>query len=257
MNYSTRIFKTLIFLIKIFLLILGLSLFLIKNSFSIEKNQIIRHAGGAIDNQRYTNSLEALNKSIEDGYNFIELDMIKSSDNKIIFSHDWQTFYRQTGETRNAPITKSEYLKRKILNKYTTIDSKDLNIIMAENQKIYIITDKLNDFKLIQSTFKYFNRIIIEIFGMKNYLKSFFYKELKNENRLFSTHLVFRHKLFIKIFNVKKLSISCDYVMPNKKFLKEHIYNKGEVFCWTENDSEIVQNFLDEKLVTKVYSDHL
>ena len=256
-NYLTQIFKILIFLIKIYLIILGLSFFLIKSSFSIEKNQIIRHAGGSIDNETYTNSLESLKKSIEEGYDFIELDMIASLDNKIIFTHDWQTFFRQTGETINTPITKNEYLKRKILNKYTPIDSKNLNIIMSENQNIYIVTDKLNDFKLIQSTFQYFDRVIIEIFGMKNYIKSFFYKNLKNENRLFSTHLVLRHKIFIKILNIKKLAVPCNYVIPNKEFLKKHVQNDGEVFCWTENDPEIIKNYLDEKLITKAYSDHL
>ena len=93
---------------------------------------------------------------------------------------------------------------------------------MDKNKNLFIITDKVNDFELLEKTFKNFDRIIIEIFGARNYLKSFFHKKIKSKHRLFSSHLSFKHKSFITIFNIKQIAIPCNTVNKNKFFKKLH-----------------------------------
>ena len=227
------------------------------SSYALDKNLIIRHAGGSIDGKIYTNSLEALTKSIELGYNFIELDLQISLDNKIIFTHDWKTFKKQTNSKSSERITKEKYLKKKIFNKYQTIDSNEINNLMVKYENLYLITDKINDFKLIRDSFLKFENIIIEIFGVKNYIKSFFIKDMKNKNRLFSTHLSFKHRTFINLMNIKQIAIPCSRILLNEIYAKEFVADGGDIFCYTSNDEKQIQNLFDKKLITKVYSDHL
>ena len=46
---------------------------------SIVKGEFIAHAGGAINGKVYSNSLEAILKSIQDGKKMIEVDLIETS----------------------------------------------------------------------------------------------------------------------------------------------------------------------------------
>ncbi len=58
-----------------------------------QKNyRFIAHAGGGIDNLKYTNSLEAVNKSIKDNFKLIELDIRETLDNVFVGVHDWGEF---------------------------------------------------------------------------------------------------------------------------------------------------------------------
>jgi glycerophosphoryl diester phosphodiesterase len=50
---------------------------------------LIAHAGGHIYGYKYTNSLEALENSYNNGFRFIELDFDWTQDNQIVLIHDW------------------------------------------------------------------------------------------------------------------------------------------------------------------------
>ena len=60
---------------------------LIKSDYS---TSFIAHAGGGIDGKTYTNSLEALNNSINNSFKLIELDLLVTDDNKIVAQHDFR-----------------------------------------------------------------------------------------------------------------------------------------------------------------------
>ena len=57
-----------------------------------EKNNLIAHAGGGIDDQIYTNSKEALLQSIKKGFILIELDLIETKDKKLVAANSWESF---------------------------------------------------------------------------------------------------------------------------------------------------------------------
>ena len=243
---------------KIFIkIILIYFLIFVNFSYTKENDYIIRHAGGSIDGKIYTNSLEAFQKSIKEGYNYIELDLQISSDNKIVFTHDWSVFANQTNSNNFGPINYEEYLTKKIFNKYSTISHNKINQLMEENTDLFIITDKINDYKLLEETFSNIDRVIIEIFGAKNYFQSFFYKKITDKNRLFSTHLSFKHKSFITALNIKQIAIPCSIVNKNISFLKKYIKKGKDVFCYTLNEKKEFDYLIRNKLVTKIYSDFL
>lgn len=49
----------------------------------------IAHGGGGIEGRTYTNSLESLNSSYEQGFRFFELDIIEDIYGNILAAHDW------------------------------------------------------------------------------------------------------------------------------------------------------------------------
>ena len=70
------------------------------------------------------------------------------------------------------------------MNKYTPLDTEDINEIFSVNKNLILVTDKTNNFDLINNSFEFDkSRIIVEIFGKENYLKA-----IKNgiENPLYS-----------------------------------------------------------------------
>ena len=79
--------------------------------------------GGGIGEFTYTNSLEAILNSLERGFQFIEIDMLETSDNHIIGGHDWKHFKSITGlrDTADKPLPLSTAKNQKIKQKYTVI----------------------------------------------------------------------------------------------------------------------------------------
>ena len=124
-------------LIKILILF-----FLTFKVYGYDKNDIIRHAGGAIDGNTYTNSLEAVLNSIEKGYNFIELDLSLSDDGKIIFIHDWDTFKKQTNSINSNPISYEKYLNKKGSE---LSESAERNIVIPDIDKYERVFDDIGN----------------------------------------------------------------------------------------------------------------
>ena len=119
-----------------------------------DKKRYIAHAGGEILGNTYTNSLEALNNSYKNGFRYFELDMIVTADNYIVASHDWEMWASQTNFKGKLPPTLEEFKKYKILDKFTALDYKDINIWFSDHKDAYLITDKIEDVSLIENLLK-------------------------------------------------------------------------------------------------------
>lgn len=63
----------------------------------------ITHAGGLLDGQPYTNSLEALNNSYRAGRRIFEVDLALTADDRIVLAHDWDAY-------GGAPPSSAEFL---------------------------------------------------------------------------------------------------------------------------------------------------
>lgn len=95
-------------------------------------NFLIAHACGGVDGVNYTNSKEAFEESIMSGFQVIEVDFSKTSDNKVVLKHNWNSEKGPTYEQfMNSPV---EYA-------YTPMDAEMLLDLMIENPEVYIVTD--------------------------------------------------------------------------------------------------------------------
>lgn len=130
-------------------------------------NRFIAHAGGQIEGHNYTNSLEALEWSYQRGFRLFELDIIKTSDGHYVAAHDWIGWKYKVGYEGKIPVSKTEFLKRKIHKKFTPLDMEAINDWFAAHPDAILVTDKVNDPIDFAAKFVDKNRLMMELFTMK------------------------------------------------------------------------------------------
>lgn len=101
---------------------------------------MIYHAGGQIEGNSYTNSVEAVEKTLSEGNYFIEIDLRYTSDNYLVCTHDWTDAYLEDYQP-----TLEEFLASKIQGKYSPLTAEHLIQFMKEYPQMHLITDIKND----------------------------------------------------------------------------------------------------------------
>ena len=100
------------------------------------------HAGGGFEDSVYSNTKEAILNSIDNGFNFVELDLTLTSDDKLVCFHGWdKNTYEAIGVDYEGVPTYDEFMSWKVLGKYNTIDVNDLIDIMKEHPDLLIEVD--------------------------------------------------------------------------------------------------------------------
>ncbi|MBR3628323.1 MAG: hypothetical protein IKN42_05720, partial [Elusimicrobia bacterium] len=211
-----------IFIILVFLILISLQIFnfifpIKRNKFYysnkqvINENCLIAHACGQIDDKTDTNSLEAIIKSINNGYKFIEIDLCLTKDNEIVAMHDFKKFNKMTNTTNDFYNVK-EIKKQKIYNKYTPLTAEDINQIFTTNKDLFLVTDKIEDYDILLKNFKFTDRMIVEVFSIDDYKKALKKGILYPALCFCSNDLI---KDIIK-YNVKIVTTHIDFFNKNK-----------------------------------------
>ena len=117
----------------------------IRYEFEPSNDRYIAHAAGEVNGIKSTNSKEALDENYKKGFRLFELDIIKTSDGKMVAAHDWKMWARFTDYTGALPPSHAEFKKHKIYGDYTTLDIKGINEWFAAHPDAILVTDKLND----------------------------------------------------------------------------------------------------------------
>ncbi|MFK7827154.1 MAG: sulfatase-like hydrolase/transferase [Oligoflexales bacterium] len=109
-------------------------------SSDIKKDQLIAHAGGVINGQDYTNSLEAINHSVKVGYKYIELDFYITQDDHVILLHYLGDEFIKEYVKNKDGITLEEFKNLKI-DGLTLLTLNDLFEILRKIPQIKIVAD--------------------------------------------------------------------------------------------------------------------
>ena len=134
--------------------------------------ELIAHAGGGVD-VPYSNSKEALEKSIADGFRYIEFDLIFTADSVLVAAHDWDLFNVQTGyaHKKDTAPTFADFSSRRIGGKYTPLSAADINAVFENDTTIYLVTDKLSSPALLARSFpRIKERMLVEAFTYDDYV---------------------------------------------------------------------------------------
>ena len=228
----------------------------IEDIFNKENNDnyfLIAHAGGGIDNNKYTNSQEAIFQSIDSGYKLIEIDLIETSDQKLVGAHDWDHFRNISNccKSSNNTPTLNEFNKFKILDNFHTVNYQKINEIFTNNEDLILVTDKTNNFELINNLFTFDKkRIIVEIFGRENYFRAI-KEDIKNP--MYSANI--NEIDFIKKYNIKIISVHSNDFMSNKNTYKELSKNGTIIFVYSSNDIKFIEE--NKLIVSSFYSDFI
>ena len=102
------------------------------------EHPLIYHAGGEIHGSSYTNSLEAVEKTLAEHTDkcFIEMDLARTSDGVLVCAHTWEDAFLDADRP-----TLEQFLSRKIQGRFTPLTVERLVQIMAENPNMYLVTD--------------------------------------------------------------------------------------------------------------------
>lgn len=222
--------------------------------FDNEQYKFIAHAGGGIDQHIYTNSVEAVNLSINKGFKLIEIDLLETKDNYFVGANSWAHFKKnssyENNEITNEPLYLSDFRKIKIFNKYTPITTKEINEIFTEHEDIILVTDKTNNFKKIVKDFSFDKkRIIVEIFGKKNYFKSIKQGII---NPMFSANS--NDYDFILKNNIKLIAAHSIDIVNNKKIYMDLIDQNVKIFAYSSSDKKFIRENIN-KTFSGVYTD--
>ena len=129
---------------------------------------LIAHAGGGINGLKYTNSLEAMEQSIEHGFKMVELDLLISSDGRIVAVHDWKTFHEMTNSNNTGSISSKEFESKIIHDKYKTLNISTAIDILDKND-VVLVTDKIKNLALLSKYIIDKDKSIIEVFSIDKY----------------------------------------------------------------------------------------
>lgn len=99
------------------------------------------HAFGLIDNEEYTNSLEAFKKNYENGQKVFEVDLDVTNDYITICSHDEEFWRLNTEINDDVEYTYDNFMSSRIYSRYTPLDYKDLVNLLNEYKDVYFIID--------------------------------------------------------------------------------------------------------------------
>lgn len=138
----------------------------IKYDFEPSNDRYIAHAGGEINGVKSTNSKQALDANYKKGFRLFELDIIETSDGKMVAAHDWNMWSRFTDFKGTLPPSHAEFMKHKIYGDYSTLDMKGINDWFTAHPDATLVTDKLNDPIAFANAFVDKNRLLMELFSL-------------------------------------------------------------------------------------------
>lgn len=111
---------------------------------------IIAHAGGAIDGNVYTNSIEGEEANYALGTRMFELDFQKTADGHWVSTHDWPLWTRVSGFTGETPPDLQVFSelqlndskkKRVVSNHYSPVSLQWISGFLSEHDDAVVVTD--------------------------------------------------------------------------------------------------------------------
>ncbi|GAB6011612.1 glycerophosphodiester phosphodiesterase family protein [Viscerimonas tarda] len=227
-------------------------------SFRCERFPIlIAHGGGGINGQIRSNSREAVELSVKNGYCFIELDMQITKDGHIAAVHFWSDLYEQTGlEGDTIPLSSADFKLRKIQGYQHTLLGNDIKELFPDTVR-YLVTDKIKDYDLIIKEIEVDkNKLLVEVFSYPQYLdalqKGIKYPMLNTINfqklRKYSPLLIAK--------KIKMITVPVEMISSCEKELR-FLHKYGvTIFAYTSNDKDFILKH-GGKTVSGFYTDYV
>ena len=109
-----------------------------------EESCLIAHALGNAGEYKYTNTRDALEESISEGFKIIEVDLAKTSDGEIVCRHNWKKDTFDVSYDGRIPDL-ATFEREKYYGTLTTLTARGLLEIWSEHPELYFITDVKQD----------------------------------------------------------------------------------------------------------------
>ena len=181
-------------------------------------NHLIAHAGGAIDGHTYTNCKEALLNALDNGFQYIELDLYETSDINVVCLHSLED-YREMTSTDCEVLDTKIFLSHQLYGKYTPMTLNDA-IKIWEERPFYFVTDKISDSKILNRYFKKNrDKVIVEAFTLEDYVQL----ERDGYIPMFSIMALNVRGLYLYILNSIKYGKGIPQIVTNT-YVSKYVY---------------------------------
>lgn len=225
----------------------------------------IAHAGGAINSNTYTNSYDALDYNLKNGFKYFELDFLFTSDGQLVCAHDWKkSFSSNVHKSISKPISLLEFEKLVSNNgSFKNCTLSGLSEWMKLNESAIIITDvkegdNIKALEIIHNTLPNPNkRVIPQIYDPS---------EFENVKKMGFSSIIwtlyrYEHSDNSIIINLNKFEGKMAITMPKERSrsgLPKKLRHLGiPTYSHTINSEserlELIKNFS----VTEIYTDYL
>lgn len=236
---------------------------------------MISHAMGGIDGNNYSNCLEGFQENYAEGHRIFEVDLLYTSDDRIVLWHHWGRPFCSKYKKGKAP-TYAQFMSSKIYDKYTPMDLEALLRLMKEYPDIRVIVDGKcvkksevkKQYRTIVSTAKSLgaakalDRLVVEI-----YTKEMF--DVVDGVYHFKEYLMTLYKMFDKAPSTSKLKSVAKFCQQ-KGIVTIAMYADWwkakyagviapyglDIALYTVNSSRDAQDYFDEG-VTALFTDFL
>lgn len=225
----------------------------------------IYHAGGVIDGNPGTNSVEAMNWSYLLNCQYIEVDFTWTADGYLVCLHDWYKQYSSSIENYVA-MNLEEFKQIKILDKYTPMTLYNLVEWIRSHPGVKIVTDvKSENIKALATIATQYpdivDRLIPQIFQYSEYETV---KELGYENVILSLYqMTYNEKAnakevanFAKSHSLWGITFSYELVDElGSEYVDTLKSAETQLFVHTVNDPEEIEYYVATG-INGVYRDY-
>ena len=224
----------------------------------------IAHAGGGINNKTYTNSYDALNINLKNGFLYFELDFLFTKDDELVCMHNWGNNFKQSfGFEIDEKVTLKEFehlVDEKSEFTMCTLDG--LASWMNRNPSAYIVTDaKENNIRALEMIHKTLpnanKRVIPQIYNPINFDSI---AQIGFEQIIWTLYR-FRGTNNTVLNWINRFHKPVAITMPKhraKSTLPRELNKRGiPTYVHTVNTTQELEEFITKFWVTEVYTDFL
>ncbi|WP_409304121.1 glycerophosphodiester phosphodiesterase family protein [Peribacillus sp. SCS-155] len=245
---------------------------------SLGNTSVIAHGFGGIGGYRVLNTIDALHYNYGRGVRVFEVDLIMTSDNRLVARHDWNAnHYAFLGQKHPAvagPIPYSEVMSLKIHGKYKSTSFEDILAAMQKYPDIMIVTDtKLGDRASTEKAFSYLvkktkavnpallSRIVPQIYNQP--MLGYINKYHRFDHVIYTLYQESRNLSETNIINFSKKNGIDAVTYPDTRYkfygadFAKKLNTEGlSSFVHTINDEKLAATFKKDG-ITGVYTDYL
>lgn len=224
---------------------------------------MIAHAGGGINGERYSNSLEALELNYSKGFRYFEIDFSWTSDKQLVCLHDWKKRFKHNFgyKTKKAlSLQQFQELLIKQENRHPcTLET--LSNWVSLHPDSSIITDvKYDNIRAIKHIAQYYPHLIENLIPQFYQPKEYSVLKQMGFKKLIWILYQFEGKKSSIAEHVKDMdlmAISMRASQVKKKWAQKLIKNNQSIFVYTINKIKDLTRLTEKYDVTGIYTDFL
>ncbi|EJB8415336.1 TPA: hypothetical protein RQJ47_001269 [Vibrio vulnificus] len=230
---------------------------------------VIAHAGGGTQSdgksaKLYTNSVESVLDSINDGKKLIEIDLQVTKDNHIVALHSWSEFKSEVSYLNinrkvlhdESPLTLSEFTALRDSLDFKPMTLNEVYSIFKDDPSLILVIDKIKNLELLSEYISFKNRVVVEVFTTKEYDLAY---SLGFHNVVMNIDVKKRGITdWVNNNKIKAVTLSAESVDTHPRAFanaKKLIDTGVVVLAYTSNNDEFIRNNIGIT-VSAVYTDY-